>query len=170
MKKFTILSLGLHISLIIVAFSLNRNSEHGSGDSETASQEDGSKDSINGSIVDKPIEVVKVSPEIIKAMKEQDKQMAVEEKYRSEQKNQSKCLYSFGGIGVTFEGFGDRTISEIHKGYPAYRAGLRVGDRILNTGNVRGPVGSQITITFEREGVIYDVDLVRDKICVESVP
>jgi carboxyl-terminal processing protease len=72
------------------------------------------------------------------------------------------------------------------EGTPAYRAGLLAGDRILAVDGsstrgwseekavqeLRGPRGSQVTLTIGREGLdeTFEVDIVRQPITLSSVP
>lgn len=94
---------------------------------------------------------------------------------------------TFGGIGVYIEKTQDNdsalTIVEPVEGTPAFKAGILPGDVILaidgmNTKNVdimmcvskmRGPKGSSVLLTIEREHRVFDVKVVRDDIKVTSV-
>ncbi len=93
----------------------------------------------------------------------------------------------FGGIGIEI-GIRNNMLTVISpiEGTPAYALGLRGGDRIIkiegesttgwNTLDavkvIRGPKGTQVTITVGREGVEepFDVTITRDIIKVKSVP
>src|SRR5262249_18112812 len=94
----------------------------------------------------------------------------------------------YSGIGISFEirdGF--ITVLAPLEGTPAYRLGIRPGDRIVGidgekvASNVttddvfkklRGPAGSQVHVSIQREGeeqpLEYDIE--RAKIPIESVP
>ncbi|MDP9373329.1 MAG: S41 family peptidase, partial [Chloroflexota bacterium] len=73
---------------------------------------------------------------------------------------------NYGGIGATIRNTQPTTIGEVYPGTPAEGIGLRRGDAILAVngedvstltpdevaGRVRGPQGSQVTLTFQRQG------------------
>lgn len=92
----------------------------------------------------------------------------------------------FQGIGATVDMVDGRlTIVAPIAGSPAERAGLRAGDVILKVNGVaidgmdlldavslvRGPKGSIVVLTVQREGVEdpFDVSIVRDEIALASV-
>lgn len=94
---------------------------------------------------------------------------------------------SFGGLGIEIairEGI--LTVVSPIEGTPAYRMGLQGGDRIVRIDGestkgitseeavkkLRGPRGTTVTITIEREGVdkLLDYTITRDIIKIESVP
>ena len=93
---------------------------------------------------------------------------------------------SFGGIGIeiTIKNGWLTVVSPI-EGTPAYKAGLKPGDRIIKINGVstrgislmeavkklRGPKGTKVTITIFREGVEkpFDVTITRDIIEIKSV-
>lgn len=84
--------------------------------------------------------------------------------------NTPNCPNSFGGIGIyvtgnEYEGLVDQAVP----GYPAYNAGIRPGDvfKVVGGGGLRGEVGSTVKLLVERAGVVYNVSLVREKICYE---
>jgi carboxyl-terminal processing protease len=92
----------------------------------------------------------------------------------------------FSGIGIEIT-LKDRTLTVVSpiEGTPAYRAGLRAGDQIIKidgkpTRNltlteavklIRGPKGSKVTLTINRQGFTApkDVPIVRDIIPIRSV-
>lgn len=93
---------------------------------------------------------------------------------------------SFGGIGVVLgETSGTATVLEVYKGTPAEKGGVRKGDRFSKIDKekratwttddvvkrVRGPEGTQVTITFIRpsEKKEYTTTLTRAKIKVPNV-
>ena len=93
---------------------------------------------------------------------------------------------SFGGIGIeiTIKNGWLTVVSPI-EGTPAYKAGLKPGDKIIKINGVstrgislmeavkklRGPKGTKVTITIFREGVgkPFDVTITRDIIRIKSV-
>ena len=94
---------------------------------------------------------------------------------------------SFGGLGIEIDIRNDwLTVIAPIEGTPAARAGIRGGDRIVKIDNestrgitmngaierLRGPKGSEVTITIQREGEpdLLDYTLARDVIKIKSVP
>ena len=91
---------------------------------------------------------------------------------------------SFEGIGaeVTDEN-GSITIVAAYEGSPAAGAGLKSGDILRQADGVdltgmiigevadlvRGPAGTAVHLTIERDGSLFDVDIIRDKIRIPSV-
>lgn len=73
----------------------------------------------------------------------------------------------YGGIGVVHNG---HKISEVAVGYPAYRAGVRVGDEtISNIDVIRGEPGTSMNLVVIRDGVMLYFEMVREKICLEDI-
>jgi carboxyl-terminal processing protease len=93
----------------------------------------------------------------------------------------------FGGVGIVIELDTKRgnqlTIVEPIEGTPAEKAGLRAGDAIIKINGqstngikldmasqkIRGPIGSQVTLTVKRKEGIKDFTLVRANIHIKSV-
>ncbi len=87
---------------------------------------------------------------------------------------------SFVGIGVTItqNENGEVEIVEVMKKSPAEAAGIKAGDTIVGVGSikaedvslndltslVRGPVGTDVTITFKRNGKEFDETITRNEI------
>jgi carboxyl-terminal processing protease len=93
----------------------------------------------------------------------------------------------YGGIGSLIRRSGNYTIiAEPYKGFPADKAGLRAGDKILEidgkslmdmeitsvSDQLKGQPGTEIVLTIERYGEVKPVDftLVREKISISNVP
>src|SRR5450759_3831603 len=91
----------------------------------------------------------------------------------------------YGGIGSLVRTSGDYvTISEVYKGFPADKAGIKAGDLLkkvdgislkgLTTDKVseklKGNPGTEINLTIERNGKETDYQLKREKIIMKSVP
>ncbi len=93
----------------------------------------------------------------------------------------------YGGIGAMVgERNGFSTVIMPFMGYPAYKAGILIGDRVLkidgkeiNTGNspeigelLKGAVNTPITLTIKRFGIDtpFDVTMKREKITISNVP
>ncbi len=93
----------------------------------------------------------------------------------------------FGGLGIQI-GIRDNWLTVIApiEGTPAYRAGIRAGDRIIKiegkstkgitieeaVSKLRGEPGTPVTITIQREGEPepFDVTIIRDIIEIKPVP
>jgi carboxyl-terminal processing protease len=101
-----------------------------------------------------------------------------------EARDQRAARDGFGGIGITLEtANNDFTISAVSENGPAQRAGLRVGDRIVAidgtpvTGHqavdiihqLRGPIGSVVSLTIERAGTSRELKLERSLVVVPTV-
>jgi carboxyl-terminal processing protease len=90
----------------------------------------------------------------------------------------------YTGIGASVKTRDDKiTIIEPHKGYPADNAGLKAGDEIIKIGDIvlsdfdsdagellKGSPGSEVQVTFLRQGKQQTTTLKRAKIDVEAVP
>lgn len=90
----------------------------------------------------------------------------------------------YTGIGASVKTRDDKiTIIEPHKGYPADNAGLKAGDEIIKIGDIvlsdfdsdagellKGSPGSEVQVTYLRQGKQEKTTLKRGKIDVEAVP
>lgn len=93
----------------------------------------------------------------------------------------------YGGIGALIRTVEDHVIiAEPYKGFPAYNAGLRAGDKILevdgksakdkNSSDIskvlKGQPSSELTLKIERPGVTepFDVTLTRMEVKINDVP
>lgn len=91
----------------------------------------------------------------------------------------------YGGIGSVIRKMGDYThIIEPYEGKPAFNAGLRAGDKILEvdghsmkgvksdevSSKLKGPKGSNITVKVERNGTEKTFQFVRDEIDLSIIP
>lgn len=93
----------------------------------------------------------------------------------------------YGGIGALIKKKGDYVvISEPYEGFPAFKAGLIAGDRIIKiddkdakgmetqevSGLLKGQSGTKVKVTIEREAEPeqFVVDLERQKIKIPDVP
>jgi hypothetical protein len=113
-----------------------------------------------GELLPPPIDVMKVTPEVDAAIKKQDKGIRVEKQREAEK----KCPRSYGGIGIVHDW--GQVITEIYPGYPASRSGLQIGDRILNSEEIRGDVGTEIIVRVVRErDMMMTFKMIREKIC-----
>ena len=103
---------------------------------------------------------------------------------RAYQQMQIETAGHYAGIGI-YLGIKDNRLMVIAPipGTPAARAGLRAGDLIVAvdgrptadmsqdeaTSAIRGPKGTAVRLTIERDGRRFDVDIVRDEIDVPAV-
>ena len=93
----------------------------------------------------------------------------------------------FGGLGIHISSQDDYiTVISVIEGTPASRAGLMPGDKIIKVkgestkdwsatkaaSQMRGPKGTSVDITIQREGLENDMEfnIVRDVVKIESVP
>jgi carboxyl-terminal processing protease len=93
----------------------------------------------------------------------------------------------YNGIGVRAKKIGDYvTLTEVYKDYPAYKAGLKVGDQVIAVNGlngkgkesedlfqiVRGMPKSEIDLTIMRPGEKQkmNIKLVRDEVNIPNVP
>lgn len=79
------------------------------------------------------------------------------------------CTDFYGGIGIThiLPGY---TVSGVYAGYPAFNAGIKVGDRIVSNINaIRGEINTSFTLEYENETGYHKIVLIRDKICTNKV-
>ena len=76
----------------------------------------------------------------------------------------------FGGVGLEESTSinGSKVVVNIYEGYPAYKAGVRVGDVLGNPDILKGPPGTRVKIMYSRDGKYYAVEVTREKICVED--
>jgi carboxyl-terminal processing protease len=91
----------------------------------------------------------------------------------------------YGGIGSLVRSNGDYVIvSEVYKGFPADRAGIRAGDLLKKVDGIslkgfstdkvsdklKGIPGTDISLTVERNGLDKEFKLKREKIAIPPVP
>jgi C-terminal processing protease CtpA/Prc len=183
-RRSLVLSLALHSSLVAAVLFHgggglgNGNSDvDGKGDGKGQAQTAGGKDpngkgnapEQNGNIIDKPVKATLVPEKEIEKQIEKDRksQMALEEKARQEKakKLKDECPFYYGGIGISQIG---NSVGHAFEGYPAANAGIRDGDVIISDiDNIRGEVGTPVTVVVMRNGNVLTFELIRDKICVE---
>jgi len=91
----------------------------------------------------------------------------------------------YGGIGSLVRNSGDYVvISEVYKGFPADKAGIKAGDLLKKVDGIslkgfptdkvseklKGNPGTEIILTIERNGKEIDYNLNREKIVIPPVP
>ena len=99
---------------------------------------------------------------------------------------ESELAGDFEGIGIQFNVPNDTaTVLEVISGGPSEKAGLLPGDRILKVGDreiagkrfpqdsmvrlMKGPAGTKVTLTLDRQGTVFPVEIKRGKIPLHSV-
>lgn len=91
-------------------------------------------------------------------------------------KKDGECDHSYGGIGVymsmdldNFFETGYVEVTKVMYGYPAYEAGILVGDIIKEEsgGLIRGEVGTDVRLIVLRNGIKYKTTITRGKICTK---
>lgn len=87
--------------------------------------------------------------------------------YEAAQKRHEECEPYFGGIGIIYNQW-DGSIQKVYKYYPAWSAGLKEGDKIINVGQIRGEVGTDATVKYSRDGVVTEMKIKRGRICLED--
>jgi hypothetical protein len=79
----------------------------------------------------------------------------------------------YGGIGVqnTFDTEGRTILVYVPKGYPAYDAGLEMGDELIDgCPNCKGPVGEEVNFWVKKpNSSLKQYFLIREKICTEDI-
>lgn len=152
MKKSFYLSSGLHLlllSLLIVP--------HCGGSSNEDSKKNGSKDD-QSEIVEKGKDKSSSPQEII---------LYLGKPHTTQKGEDCPSGRWFGGIGIEHT-FLDDKIFKVVPGYPAWSAGIKVGDVILgNLDAIKGEPGTPITVYVRRGIQILRFDMIRDKICVK---
>ena len=75
----------------------------------------------------------------------------------------------YGGIGIHQASL-DGTIGFVAEGYPAHKAGILVGDRIMavSDSDIRGTPGTIVKIMIDRQGKTLFFEITRGKICYEE--
>jgi hypothetical protein len=137
---------------------------------------DGDKDSDNGKLPKKDPIVVDIIPKKNRNDEQVNGDNKVSELKKTVPHFDKQCTDSYyGGVGIEIFYFvtndmdqGAR-VGDAIEGYPAYEAGIRAGDYILNPEELRGEIGTQVTIhlTNETGTKSWSVTLYRDKICTE---
>lgn len=79
-----------------------------------------------------------------------------------------KCKDSwYGGIGIKrIEATGE--VTEAPEYYPAYIAGIRVGDMLLSEKEILGEPGTEVDVRVERDSDKYTFTVMRDRICYDK--
>jgi C-terminal processing protease CtpA/Prc len=177
MKRAILVSLLLHLSILLVFLRSGGGGNCQGPNCTDQPQEEGKSGNSGNSnnkderIEPKPLEAMVVPESVLEEVKKQANQMSLEEKLKKEQRErvkqiQASCELWFGGIGVTLEINNNSIIREVAAGYPAEMAGLQAGDQITSEETVRGEVGTPVTILVRRGDRMFEVTIVREKICL----
>lgn len=90
----------------------------------------------------------------------------------------------YSGIGALVRSYNEKLlVVEPYKGYPADKAGLKAGDEIIKIGDIevsdfkdnasellKGANGTNVTVTYNRQGQIKTTTLSREAVEVDAVP
>lgn len=85
-----------------------------------------------------------------------------------------KCTsLTYGGIGVTFSlmlsGRENALIVDgVAPGYVAESIGIKIGDVISSTEEIKGKVGTPVTLTIRSNGTVRTMTVLRDEICYRN--
>jgi predicted metalloprotease with PDZ domain len=158
-----LLSILIHASLLLIITS---------GKNSKAKEK---SSSVKISIVDKPTDKEIKSNKTLIPPSENKSKVVVKKKKKAKQRQQyvdHECEQWYSGIGVMNSQDGSCVITHVGKGYPADRAGIVIGDLILNDGVEcpgRGPLGTHITVRVMRGTKVLVFNLVREKICEKDM-
>lgn len=136
----------------------------GSGDSEKQSKEQAQhkQEEKTEQILDKPSEKATEITIIEETGEQRAKRVEV-----ARRKAIAECTPFFGGIGIEHSQFG--VIGRVYEYYPAYDAGLKAGDIILSRiSDIKGEIGTPVTITYKRGETINTVTFKRGRICTKD--
>lgn len=159
-RKSFLASLALHgilVLLLLYTGAVKLPGQPGGQESEEQGQGSQKRDNF-GEFKDAPTEV---EVQIIEHPIEKDKDGT--QKETDDQANWCNGGPTYGGVGISHNW--DDTVREAPPQYPAYKSGVRVGDQILNTNELRGEPGTPVTIRLYRGSQYYEFTATRAKIC-----
>ena len=84
----------------------------------------------------------------------------------AKQEVKKDCKESFGGIGIQMGLYGE--VVEVPEWYPAYKAGIRLGDVVLNNESIRGEPGTFVAVRIIRDNQELTFIIKRDIICYKT--
>lgn len=78
-----------------------------------------------------------------------------------------QCSNSYTGIGIVhvFYSTVGEIVTQVPEGYPAFRAGIKTGDVILNAWELKGPEGTKVTVRTKRTNKNINYQITRETIC-----
>lgn len=162
LKQSFSISLVLHAFILLhIMSSPTKGGPQGNPSGDSKVENKLNKDDLSGkNIVERPTEVT-----LIEQPKQQDKGPGKKPKHTKA----TNCKQFFGGIGVLYVNT-EGEVQTVYRGYPASEAGILEGDIILNAGQIRGDVGTPITVSILRGSLNLDIEMTRAKICLEDMP
>lgn len=126
----------------------------------------GGNDETTGDIIAKSVDV-----EIVMSVDKEGTEK--KEKKKPSKGELTECIEDrwYGGIGI-MQNFMDNSLISVAPGYPAFKAGLLVGDVILETSepDIRGEPGTLLSLKVHRPstGDTFVVNMRRDRICIDK--
>lgn len=158
--KYWALSILIHLCLVLGLLIHGHKSGPNTGNSKEKPKGFSGK---AGQILPKTIEI-----EVITKPKTENKGPG------DKSKPSKTCKSSYGGIGI-MDNFATGLIELVAPGYPADRAGILVGDKVLKVmsdegSDIRGTVGTSVTLIILRQSInkVFSVTMIREKICTED--
>jgi hypothetical protein len=168
------LRIAFAISLLVHLFligALGRNVLHKGkrGQKQAEAEKTGQHDK-NG-LKDNMVEVTIIPPP---AKEEKAKDLPADKdglKFKTHREVGSKdCKHWYGGIGIVLNWDQFTTyyhLAVVYPGYPAAKAGLKVGDQVIGFIE-RGDPGTTIVVNLVQHEIVTPVSIVRDKICISD--
>lgn len=79
----------------------------------------------------------------------------------------NKCTKYYRGIGIFYSGSLYQRIIKIGANTPAERAGLQIGDKLVDRSPIRNiyPIGTVLTLPVIRNGIMLHINVTVGKIC-----
>lgn len=177
MKLNLLVSLGSHLSILVLTLFLSAqqtgqgNGKHksqGRAPSGEKAQGGQSGQESKGDIIPPPLKDVTVQ---IFEKKDITQKQKKKKRKQSKFKTSKDCPESFGGIGIHHNSV-DLSVIQVVEGYPAFEAGIELGDIILSpVDSIRGTVGTEVTVLVQKkDGRVVSYTMIRDKICTAGAP
>jgi hypothetical protein len=160
MKKYLFFSALLHIIIFLGFFALNKkNSENFTKNAAQTAELSGENKSTR-------VEIIERHEENSEEVSLDNNELGDE----SSSKDKKECVLFFGGIGIQ-QDFMTLRLEVVYKGYPADKAGLMIGDVVEpeNGEDIRGEIGTSINVKVTRNGDVFYLTLVREKICYDDI-
>jgi len=161
-------SLLLHLAVLLAVVLYIPSEEKQGKSGEGIGQRAGSKETFQD-ILPKVIEVEMVEPP-----EPQEDEATIEKLKKEKVEGLTECQDDrwYGGVGIQQDFLTD-TVDEVAKGYPADKAGLRIGDVIKSVDSqtgpeIRGEPGTIVRLMIFRPstGEFLTLTMTRDKICL----
>jgi len=163
------ISLLLHIAFFALILSLNGGGGEGEEDKNGQSKSQGEQ----GEII--AIESMDYE-EFIEKQKQYESEFVVKEEEKKKEEKPEKtikaeeCKNFFGGIGIEHNWM-DNSVTKVVPGYPASQNGIMLGDQVVGKGeDIRGEVGTPVILMVKRGAEIFEITVIRGKICLDPIP